>query len=58
LAFLKQPNDMFSSLHSITQIETNRSPKIDVVQAGCDYFTYFRSEAGLEALSKALGKGR
>ncbi len=56
LAFLQQPNDMFSSVYSIKNIKTDRSPQVEIVEAACDHFSYFSSDAGREALSKALAE--
>ena len=56
LAFLRQPNDMFASVHSMRSIAADRSPQVEIIEAACDHFTYFSSEAGRKALSNALLK--
>jgi len=56
MAFLKQPNDIAVTLESIKSISLERNPQpIIISPVGCDHLTYFTSQAGLDALVKALG---
>jgi pimeloyl-ACP methyl ester carboxylesterase len=54
LAFFGNPNDVAVSVESISNLPKNRSPKPIVQPIACDHMTYFATEAGLEALDKAL----
>jgi pimeloyl-ACP methyl ester carboxylesterase len=56
LTFFGQPNDIAITLTSIKNISSNRSPqpRILLPDAACDHLTYFDTQAGLDALSKAL----
>ena len=56
LTFFEQPNDIAVTLASIKSVSSTRSPqpKILLPDAACDHLTYFTTQAGLDALSKAL----
>ena len=55
VAFLRQPNDMFASVHSMKNIPENRSPQPKIQEIACDHFAYFREKVGIQAISDALG---
>lgn len=54
--FLQQPNDIAVTLQSIKSISPERIPQPRIISpdAACDHLTYFTSQAGLDALVKAL----
>jgi PGAP1-like protein len=54
--FFKQPNDIAVTLESIKSITLERTPQPKIISpdAACDHLTYFTSQAGLDALVKAL----
>lgn len=51
-----EPNDIAVALDSIKSINLNRNPQPRIISpdAACDHLTYFSSQAGLDALIKAL----
>jgi pimeloyl-ACP methyl ester carboxylesterase len=49
LAFLRQPNDIFVSVHSVKALPEWGTPAVERV-VGCDHFSYFTSETGLRAI--------
>ncbi|MEO1376686.1 MAG: caspase family protein [Cyanobacteria bacterium J06635_10] len=55
MVFLKQPNDIAVTTESIKSVSLERNPRpIIISPIACDHFTYFTSEAGLDALVTAL----
>ena len=55
LVFGGEPNDIAVSLASIKNVSQERSPQPRILpNVACDHMTYFTTEAGLEALIKAL----
>ena len=53
--FFQQPNDIAVTLESIKSVSLERNPQPRIVSPiACDHLTYFTSEAGLDALVKAL----
>ncbi len=54
--FFQQPNDIAVTLESIKSISLKRNPQpIIISPVGCDHNSYFTTQAGLDALVKALG---
>ncbi|MBE9215872.1 caspase family protein [Plectonema cf. radiosum LEGE 06105] len=54
--FFQQPNDIAVTLESIKSVSLERNPQPRIISpVGCDHLTYFTSQAGLDALVKALG---
>src|SRR5262249_31119266 len=55
LAFWGEPNDIAVSIASSQNVPLNRSPQPVLIDpVACDHITYFSTEAGLQALAKAL----
>ena len=56
MVFLQQPNDIAVTTESIKTVSSERNPQPRIISpdAACDHLTYFTSEAGLDALVKAL----
>jgi pimeloyl-ACP methyl ester carboxylesterase len=57
LAFFSQPNDIAVSVESIGRVPRTFSCAQDPKEIYCDHLSYFTTEAGLQALSQALGYG-
>jgi pimeloyl-ACP methyl ester carboxylesterase len=53
--FRDQVNDIAVAVASMTQVPPAILESMKVVPTSCDHLTYFRSDAGLKALSAALG---
>ncbi|MEO0685946.1 MAG: hypothetical protein AAFY76_13115 [Cyanobacteria bacterium J06649_11] len=54
-AFFNQPNDIAVTLESIQSVSLERNPQPRIISPiACDHFTYFTSEAGLDALAQVL----
>ena len=56
LAFLREPNDMFASVHSMKNIAADRSPQPVIQEVACDHLSYFSDPASLKAIAKSLGE--
>ena len=55
LVFSGKPNDVAVSLASIKSVTQQRSPQPEILPTvACDHMNYFTTEAGLQALAKAL----
>ena len=55
LVFGGEPNDIAVSLASIKSVSQERSPQPQILpNVACDHMSYFTTEAGLEALVKAV----
>ena len=53
--FFEQPNDIAVTTESIQSVSLQRNPQpVILPPIACDHLTYFSSEAGLDALVKAL----
>jgi len=52
--FLGAANDIAVAVESMRRVPDGWASPMHVVESGCDHLTYFRSEAGLGALRKAL----
>jgi triacylglycerol esterase/lipase EstA (alpha/beta hydrolase family) len=57
LVFGGEPNDIAVSLASIKSVNQERSPQAQILpNVACDHMTYFTTEAGLKALTDAVGR--
>ena len=54
-AFLRQPNDLFSTVSSIRGLPAGIEPPPTFVEVGCDHFTYMLQPDAVAAIAKALG---
>jgi hypothetical protein len=54
LAFLNKPNDIAVAVSSAKTVPLPRDPTPTISEVACDHITFFTTEAGREALLKAL----
>nr|WP_214662832.1 caspase family protein [Amazonocrinis nigriterrae] len=56
LPFFGEPNDIFATVYSITNVSSDRQPQPQIQQVPCDHLVYFIHSAGIAALAETCQK--
>ncbi|QSJ21084.1 caspase family protein [Nostoc sp. UHCC 0702] len=54
--FFGEPNDIFATVYSITNVSSDRQPQPQIQQVACDHLVYFTHSAGIAALAETCQK--